>query len=160
MFWQSFDMLERGGFWSVFKLNFPNPELPCLDQFLFSASFSLSSNIPHVHLQSALVLFLQITFSNNVVSTSGFGICFGTFYSPSRSVSFCSPLEHGWPLFSVSWSYTQPVGHLGRGISPSQGRYLHAEQHNHRINAHRQPCLEWDSNPWHQCSSGRRRFMP
>jgi hypothetical protein len=25
---------------------------------------------------------------------------------------------------------------LGRGISPSQGRYLHTEQHKYRINAH------------------------
>jgi hypothetical protein len=25
--------------------------------------------------------------------------------------------------------YTQTVGHLGREISPSQGRYLHTEQH-------------------------------
>jgi hypothetical protein len=32
--------------------------------------------------------------------------------------------------------YTQLVGLLGRGISPSQGRYLHTEQHKHRINAH------------------------
>jgi hypothetical protein len=32
--------------------------------------------------------------------------------------------------------YTQSVGFLGRGISPSQGRYLHAEQHKHRINGH------------------------
>jgi hypothetical protein len=32
--------------------------------------------------------------------------------------------------------YTQSVGVLGRGISPSQGRYLHTEQHEHRINAH------------------------
>jgi hypothetical protein len=30
----------------------------------------------------------------------------------------------------------------------------------HRINAHRHPYLEWDSNPRHQCSSWRRRFMP
>jgi hypothetical protein len=37
------------------------------------------------------------------------------------------------------------VGLLGRGISPSQGRYLHTEQHKRRINAHRHPCLEWDS---------------
>jgi hypothetical protein len=29
----------------------------------------------------------------------------------------------------------------------------------HRINAHRNPCLEWDSNPLFQCSSRRRRFM-
>jgi hypothetical protein len=30
--------------------------------------------------------------------------------------------------------YTKSVGLLGRGISPSQGLYLHAEQHKHRIN--------------------------
>jgi hypothetical protein len=38
--------------------------------------------------------------------------------------------------FSVSWSNTQPVGLLGRGIRPLQGLYLYAEQHKHRINAH------------------------
>jgi hypothetical protein len=43
--------------------------------------------------------------------------------------------------------YTQSVGLLERGIGPSQGRYLHTEQHKHRINANRHPCLEWDSNP-------------
>jgi hypothetical protein len=43
-----------------------------------------------------------------------------------------------WTLasISVSESYTQSVGPLGRGISPSQGRYLHIEQHKHRIHAH------------------------
>jgi hypothetical protein len=43
-----------------------------------------------------------------------------------------------WALtaFSVSWSYTQPVGLIGWGISLSQGRYQHTEQHKHRINAH------------------------
>jgi hypothetical protein len=43
--------------------------------------------------------------------------------------------------------YTQTVGLLGREIRPLQGRYLHTEQHKHRINARRHPCLEWDSNP-------------
>jgi hypothetical protein len=45
--------------------------------------------------------------------------------------SFC------WTLaaFSVSYIYTRSVRLLGRGISPSQIRYLHTEQHNHRINA-------------------------
>jgi hypothetical protein len=38
--------------------------------------------------------------------------------------------------FSASWSYTQSVGLLGRGISPSQGLYLYTEQHKHRINSH------------------------
>jgi hypothetical protein len=56
--------------------------------------------------------------------------------------------------------YTQSVGFLGRGISPSQGPYVHAEHHRHRINAHRHPFLEWDSKPRPKCSSGRRRFMP
>jgi hypothetical protein len=48
----------------------------------------------------------------------------------------------------------QSVGLLGREISTSQGRYLTQTQ-----NKHRHPCLEWDSNPWTQCSSGRRYFM-
>jgi hypothetical protein len=56
--------------------------------------------------------------------------------------------------------YTQPVGLLGRWISPSQGRYFHTEQHKHRLNARKHPRLDWDSNPLSQCSSGRRWFMP
>jgi hypothetical protein len=56
--------------------------------------------------------------------------------------------------------YTQSVGLLGRGISQSQGRYLITEQHKHRMNAHRHPCLEWDTNPRTQCSSERRQLMP
>jgi hypothetical protein len=47
------------------------------------------------------------------------------------------------------------VGLLGRGISSSHGRYL-----THRIKTKRHLCLEWDSNPQSQCSSGRRHFMP
>jgi hypothetical protein len=41
-------------------------------------------------------------------------------------------------LFSVSWSITQSVGLIGRGISLSQTLYSHIVQHEHRINAHRQ----------------------
>jgi hypothetical protein len=63
------------------------------------------------------------------------------------------------PLWALAVFCTQSIGLLGRGISPSQGRYLHTEQHKHRINAHRHACLKWDSNPRSQCSSGRRRFM-
>jgi hypothetical protein len=42
-----------------------------------------------------------------------------------------------WALaaFSVSLSYTQSVGLLERGISPSQSFYLHTEQHKHRLKA-------------------------
>jgi hypothetical protein len=62
-------------------------------------------------------------------------------------------------FFSFVIFFTQTVGLLGRGISPSQGRYLDTEQHKHRINEHSHPCLEWDSNPRSQCSSERRQFM-
>jgi hypothetical protein len=51
-----------------------------------------------------------------------------------------------WPVYEFL-NLTQLVGLLGRGISPSQGRYLHTEQHKYIINAHRHPCLEWYSNP-------------
>jgi hypothetical protein len=55
--------------------------------------------------------------------------------------------------FSVSWSFTQSVGILGRGISPSQGRCQHTEDHKHRINADKHPCVKWDSNLRPQCFS-------
>jgi hypothetical protein len=37
--------------------------------------------------------------------------------------------------FSISQSHIQSVRLLGRGISPSQSRYLHTEQHKHKINS-------------------------
>jgi hypothetical protein len=70
--------------------------------------------------------------------------------------SFVGP----WPLLQSLYLFAQSVGLLVQGISPSQGRYLHRGQHKHRINAHRHPCLKWDSNPRSQCSSGKRGFMP
>jgi hypothetical protein len=60
---------------------------------------------------------------------------------------------------SVSQCYTQTARLLGRGISPSQGRYLQPEQHKLRISVHRHPRLEWDWNSRPQYSSWRRRFM-
>jgi hypothetical protein len=39
--------------------------------------------------------------------------------------------------FSVSYSYTQSVGLLGRGISPSQGRYLHTDADIHALSGMR-----------------------
>jgi hypothetical protein len=69
---------------------------------------------------------------------------------------FVGPL----PLFQFLNLLTQPVGLLGRGISPSQGHYLHTGQDRHRINAYRHPCLKWDSNLLSQCMSELRQFMP
>jgi hypothetical protein len=68
------------------------------------------------------------------------------------------PFVGPWPPSFSFLIYTKSVGLLGREISPSQGRYLHTEQHTHRINAHRHACFEWNSNPRSQCSSKPRQF--
>jgi hypothetical protein len=47
-----------------------------------------------------------------------------------------SPFLSPGLFFSFVIFFTQSVGLLGRMISPSQGRYLHTGQHEHRINAH------------------------
>jgi hypothetical protein len=60
-----------------------------------------------------------------------------------------APVDYG--RFFCFLIYIESVELLGWGICPSQGLYLHAEQHKHRINAHRHPWLEWDSNPRFQC---------
>jgi hypothetical protein len=49
-------------------------------------------------------------------------------------------------------------GLLGRGISPAQGRYLHTGQHKCRINAHKHPYFEWDSNTQSRYLSARRAY--
>jgi hypothetical protein len=42
------------------------------------------------------------------------------------------PFVAPWTLFQFLDLFTRSVGFLGRGISPSQGRYLHTGQHKHR----------------------------
>jgi hypothetical protein len=39
------------------------------------------------------------------------------------------PFVEPWPFFQFLGPFTLSVGSLGRGISPSQGRYLHTVQH-------------------------------
>jgi hypothetical protein len=63
-------------------------------------------------------------------------------------------------FFNFVIFFTQMVRHLGRGISPSQGHYLHTGEHKHRIKNYRHLCLEWDSKLQSQRSSERRQFMP
>jgi hypothetical protein len=50
---------------------------------------------------------------------------------------YCCSTALCWALarILISWSHTKSVGLLGRGISLSQGHYLHAGQHRHRLNA-------------------------
>jgi hypothetical protein len=64
------------------------------------------------------------------------------------------------PLIQFRTHVSQMMGLLGRRISPSQGRYLHREEHKHRINADRHKFPECDSNPRSQCPGERRQFMP
>jgi hypothetical protein len=47
-----------------------------------------------------------------------------------------SPLLGPGLFISFAILFTLSGGLLERGISPSQGRYLHTEQHKHRINSH------------------------
>jgi hypothetical protein len=50
--------------------------------------------------------------------------------------------------FSVSWTFLQTVGLLGRVISSSQGLYLNTGQHKHRINTYTHqtfmPCVGFE----------------
>jgi hypothetical protein len=88
--------------------------------------------------------------------TESLGVC-----HPSIHLSMALQLFVGpWRLFSflifytvgrIPWTGDQPVA---RPLSAYTG------QHEHKINAHRHQCLEWDMNPRSQCTRGRRRFMP
>jgi hypothetical protein len=60
------------------------------------------------------------------------------------------PFIGPWPLFQF----------LNLLHNRSQGCYLHTGQHKQRINAHKHPCLKWDTTPRSQRLSGRRQFMP
>jgi hypothetical protein len=81
------------------------------------------------------------------------------FYLIHSSMSV-QPIKGPGVFFSFVIFFTQTVELLGRVISPSQGRCLHAEQHKHNKRTRRHPCLEWDSNPRHQLPSERTQFIP
>jgi hypothetical protein len=56
-----------------------------------------------------------------------------SFIHPSMALQ---PFVGPCPLLQFRNLFTQSVGLLGRGISPSQGNYLYTGQHKHRINSH------------------------
>jgi hypothetical protein len=64
---------------------------------------------------------------------------FNIIFILSLALWLYSPLDLG--RFFSFLIYTQSVGLLGKGISPSQDRYLHTDNTN-TINAHRYSCLE------------------
>jgi hypothetical protein len=63
-------------------------------------------------------------------------------------------------FFSFVFSFTQTVGFLGLGISPTQGRYLNRTTQTQNKRTQRHPCLELDSNSQYQRPSERRRLVP
>jgi hypothetical protein len=65
-----------------------------------------------------------------------------------------------WPNFSVSYSYTHNRSDSSDRGSARRKAATSTQNSTNRIKAHRHPCLEMDSNPRHQCSSGRRQFVP
>jgi hypothetical protein len=100
-------------------------------------TWHLGRQMSHLSVQTKLDSFLQtcsITFKNKY-----------NFWVFFLSVCGCTALVDLGHFFSFLM-YTWSVRILGRGISLLQDCYLHTEQHKHRINAHRHPCLEWHSN--------------
>jgi hypothetical protein len=70
------------------------------------------------------------------------------------------PFVGSWPLFQFPNPIHTRRHSLDGGSARHKALYLYTERQKRRINAHRHPCLEWDSNPLLQCSSGGRLFMP
>jgi hypothetical protein len=110
--------------------------------------------VPLLRFQSLSTLCSGIQRSSH----TGWKFCQTNPYHYSILLWLYSPLLDLGRFFSFL-IYTQSVGLIRWGISPSQGRSLCTE-HKHRINAHRHPCLEWNSNPRSQRSSGWRLFIP
>jgi hypothetical protein len=130
----------------------------------------LSTYLPIYHLSLCLSTCLSLCLISLSVNLSiclslcliSLSVCLSVYLSAYLSDLIYLHTALCWRLaaFSVSSSFTQSVGLLGRGISQSQGRYLHTGQHKNKINAHRHPCLEWDWNPRSQCLSRQRLFIP
>jgi hypothetical protein len=72
-----------------------------------------------------------------------------------------SPLLGPGVFFSFVIFFSQTVGLLGRGISPSQWPLLtHRATQTQNKRTHKHSFPEWDSSPRYQRSNERRQFMP
>jgi hypothetical protein len=109
-----------------------------------------------IYLSTCLSVYLPLCVSVYLPVYLSIYPCLSTCLSIYLSIYDSTALVDLGRYFSLL-IYTQSVRLLGRGIRPSQGRYLRTEQHTH---THRYPCLKLDSNPRSQCVSGRRRFKP
>jgi hypothetical protein len=121
-----------------FKHIINNPFLLCISPVLYYAELNLSYSFSHlIHILIKYCIYVNII-HNSLLSIKVYGLregyliflCLhGHLLGPGRFFQFPN-------LICI-----QSVGLLERRISPSHGRYLHIEQHKHRINAHRHPCL-------------------
>jgi hypothetical protein len=59
-----------------------------------------------------------------------------------------------WTLVSFQFIFTQSVGLLEGDQTAARPLPAHTGQHKERINAHRQRCLKFYSNPRSRCSAG------
>jgi hypothetical protein len=134
--------------------------LPAITVAVFVTSYH--SVCASLFLSNALRLKELALFSTNEKSFNftfpGSNVANDIFLSP------VAPLEHRATVkcsFHNSFLiFRQSVGFLGQGINPSQGLYLHTEQHKDRINIHsKYPCPRRDSNPRSQRPSEQRQFM-
>jgi hypothetical protein len=64
-----------------------------------------------------------------------------------------------WPLFHII-NFVHSRWDFLDGESVRHKTATYTQNNTNTMNAHREPCLEWDSNPWSQRSSERRHFMP
>jgi hypothetical protein len=109
-------------------------------------------------------IFFECTFStSDHTSLIHYSVVLHSVFWLSLSLFLLLPLcsiGHPWnTLFHFSFLIArQSVGLLGRGISPSQGHYVHRTTQTQNKRKH--PCLERDWNLRSQCSSERRQFVP
>jgi hypothetical protein len=123
-------------------------------------AFYSKNNGPHVCLFVYLSIYPSVCPS---IYISIYSFIYLLIHSFVHSCS--SHLEHGVSVkrfISLQFlNFKQTVGLLGRGISPTQGRYLHrTSQTQNKRTQYRHTCLEWESNRRSQCSRGRIHFMP
>jgi hypothetical protein len=121
---------------------------PCLTcVWLFTRQGS--SNIP-------LLLFQEERAYWNCKESKDINTFNSFIHSPMALQSFVGP----WPLLRYVIFFIQTVGLLGRVISSSHMPLLkHGTTKTQNKHIKKYPCLEWDSNPRSQCSSGKTQFI-
>jgi hypothetical protein len=116
----------------------------------------LAQNLPAVSLKYVLILYLHrphpFSFLRFIFKYPSWTSCLCTYISTGHLLGlgrFFSFLIF-YTVCRVPWTGDQPVA---RPLPAHTGEYKD------RTNAHRQPCLEWDSNTRSQHSSERICFM-